>query len=36
MTGAAIVRILLADRPRGAALLFDRYSREVNRMVWRL
>lgn len=36
VSGVAIVRSLLTDRARGAALLFDRYERDVNRMVWRL
>jgi RNA polymerase sigma-70 factor (ECF subfamily) len=35
-TSVAIVRTLLSDRPGGAPLLFDRYEREVNRLVWRL
>jgi RNA polymerase sigma-70 factor, ECF subfamily len=36
VSSVAIVRALQEDRPRGAALLFDRYERDVNRMVWRL
>jgi RNA polymerase sigma-70 factor (ECF subfamily) len=36
LSGVAIVRALNNARPEGAALLFDRYERDVNRMVWRL
>ena len=36
ISGVVIVRTLTSDRPRGVALLFDRYERDVKRMVWRL
>lgn len=36
LSDVAIVQALLSDRPRGATLLFDRFSNQVNRMVWRL
>src|SRR5690606_33618651 len=34
--GAALVSQILEDPERGLASLFERYSRDVNRLVWRL